>query len=110
VAGFEVHRELVARNSWFAQVLPNAEPLLLTIRDPGPGRLRQLAEEVLGGPELDVLERWARRRRAARVRAGARPTRASAAGGRGMSRLRATVVHDAHAMSDRVPGTETDIR
>lgn len=79
VAGPSVYRDLVRRNAWYRDYLPNA---LLPVaggpdgaadgRDRTDGPLRRLAEGLLGGRLGDRLERWEMTRKVRRLSAAPR--------------------------------------
>jgi hypothetical protein len=72
-----VYRQLMRRNAWFRDYLPNgAAPGLA--EEPGPrpqpGLLRRVAEAALRAGVVDRLERWEMRRKVARLSAAASST------------------------------------
>lgn len=58
VAGGEVYVELMARNAWYREFLPNAEPRAVDRSSPPNRWLGRLLEAALGSRIADRFERW----------------------------------------------------
>jgi len=69
IAGGATYRDVLARNAWYRDFLPNHAPAPVAARA-GPGRPLRLAEAALRARPVDRLERWEMRRKVARLSAG----------------------------------------
>lgn len=65
-----LHEELLGRNAWYRDFLPNARPTPARRAGPAtPERLRRLAEAALPTAVVDRFERWEMERKVARLTA-----------------------------------------
>ena len=65
--GAAAYRDLLERNAWYREFLPNHPGYTSPIRQPGPGLVRRLLRPLLGLGLLDRVERWEMQRKVARL-------------------------------------------
>jgi predicted nucleotidyltransferase len=69
ICGPAAYRDLLERNAWYREFLPNHPGYTGSIEEPGPGLVRRLLRPLLGIGLLDRVERWEMQRKVARLTA-----------------------------------------
>jgi len=69
ICGPAAYRDLLERNAWYREFLPNHPGYTGSIEEPGPQLVRRLLRPLLGIGLLDRVERWEMARKVARLTA-----------------------------------------
>lgn len=68
LSGLDVWDELLDRNAWYRQHLPNARPVEIEpVASGRPGPIRSVAERIIGLKMFDAIEDWEMRRKVRRL-------------------------------------------